>query len=233
MIIDCISDLHGYYPELEGGDLLILAGDYTCSDKIHQWAEFFSWLKKQNYRKKVIIGGNHDNFMMNGFPKNEEEAKDLKDVQSFLKEYGEFDSEDFEYLCDSGTEFEGLKIWGSPWTKYFKGMNPHAMAFTLENEDKLNEKWKLIPSDIDILITHIPPYCILDEVPYYKKISENFGSVTLRNRTLNSSYFKKKRLHVFGHIHASGGKSIDLTSCKYVNASLMDEVYDPVFNPLP
>ncbi len=30
MIIDCISDLHGYYPKLEGGDLLIVAGDLTA-----------------------------------------------------------------------------------------------------------------------------------------------------------------------------------------------------------
>ncbi len=27
MIIDCISDLHGFYPELLGGDLLIVGGD--------------------------------------------------------------------------------------------------------------------------------------------------------------------------------------------------------------
>lgn len=32
MIIDCISDLHGYYPELGGGDLLIVAGDLTARD---------------------------------------------------------------------------------------------------------------------------------------------------------------------------------------------------------
>lgn len=33
MIIDCISDLHGQYPQLEGGDLLIVAGDLTARDK--------------------------------------------------------------------------------------------------------------------------------------------------------------------------------------------------------
>jgi len=37
MIIDCISDLHGYYPELEGGDLLIIAGDLIGHfDRINQ-----------------------------------------------------------------------------------------------------------------------------------------------------------------------------------------------------
>lgn len=90
MDVTCISDLHGNYPELEGGDLLIIAGDYTASDKITQWEQFFKWLKGQDYRKKILIAGNHDNFMMSGFPHNQLEAEGISD---------------FEYLCDSGTEF--------------------------------------------------------------------------------------------------------------------------------
>lgn len=31
MIIDFISDTHGHYPELEGGDLLIVAGNPTAN----------------------------------------------------------------------------------------------------------------------------------------------------------------------------------------------------------
>ena len=34
MIIDCISDLHGAYPHLEGGDLLIVGGDLTSRDSV-------------------------------------------------------------------------------------------------------------------------------------------------------------------------------------------------------
>jgi hypothetical protein len=32
MDVTCISDLHGYLPKLEGGDLLIIAGDMTARD---------------------------------------------------------------------------------------------------------------------------------------------------------------------------------------------------------
>lgn len=34
MIIDCIADLHSHYPKLDGGDLLIVAGDLTDRDSL-------------------------------------------------------------------------------------------------------------------------------------------------------------------------------------------------------
>src|ERR1700748_3248881 len=110
MKITCISDIHGEYPETTGGDLLILAGDYTGSDKIPQWDAFYKWLHKQDYRKKIMIAGNHDGFLIH--------AMNTADYREIIGEWGE----DYEYLCDSGTEFEGLKIWGSPWSLLFSGI---------------------------------------------------------------------------------------------------------------
>src|SRR4051812_46364686 len=101
MIIDCISDLHGYYPQLKGGDLLIVAGDLTESDKTIQYGQFSDWLHRQKYGKKVLLAGNHDNlFEESGFEKIQDSYKDIG----------------IEYVCDSGTEFENIKIWGTPWT---------------------------------------------------------------------------------------------------------------------
>lgn len=213
MIIDCISDLHGEYPELRGGDLLILAGDYTGSGAYVQWDDFFSWLEQQSYRKKVLIAGNHDNYLMNALPWTRylDDADDL-----FPRKH------DFEYLCDSGTEFGGLKIWGSPWTKTFKGMNPHCMYFTCDTDDELEEYWNLIPDDTDILITHSPPHKTYDEVIRKK---EHVGSPSLRRHVMSRI---KPKLHVFGHIHEWGGCTIDSNVTLFVNASIMNEVYDPV-----
>ena len=61
MIVDCIGCLHGARPHLEGGDLLIVTGDLCARDEYDEYVAFFEWLKKQKYRKKIFISGNHDN----------------------------------------------------------------------------------------------------------------------------------------------------------------------------
>jgi Icc-related predicted phosphoesterase len=167
MIIDCIGCLHGNYPKLEGGDLLIVTGDLTARDDIDEYIYFVEWLNYQKYKKKIVISGNHDNL-----------------VKDHLK-WKDDPPTAFEYLCDSGTEFEGLKIWGSPWTSTFEGMNPHCMAFTCDSEENLEIKWARIPDDIDILITHSPPYGILDGIPIkYDGTMFHVGSPSLREHVM-------------------------------------------------
>ncbi len=236
MIIDCISDLHGFYPELEGGDLLIVAGDLTAAEGADEQLEFISWLQASRYKKKVVIAGNHDNWL-----------EKVKRRDPFLY-WG------IEYLCDSGTEFEyeepsckewgsregplgivpyekkKLKIWGSPWTKTFEGINPHCKAFTVDTEDELMDKFNLIPHDIDILITHEAPLGILDKTTK----GNSSGSAALFAWL---KYVGRPRVHVFGHIHeaygqveffASHGNKMMIS----VNASYVNERYQPVNKPM-
>lgn len=229
MIVDIASDLHGFFPELEGGDILILAGDYTKSDTLSEWSDFFCWLKKQNYRKKILISGNHDNFFCTGFPKNQQEADDLKEVNEFLNDLGYDSLNDFDYLCDSGIEFEGLKIWGSPWTSSFEGINPNCKAFTIEPskyiEDIFDSYYTLIPQDTDILVTHSPPYRIMDKT----NKGHYVGSKSLRQHVLSRI---SPKLHAFGHIHECGGIMIDSVLTKFVNASIVNEKYENVNKPI-
>ena len=214
MIIDCISDLHGEYPALEGGDLLIVAGDLTATDSHGNLKDFYDWLRNQQYRKKVVIGGNHDNYFY---------ACHSHVNPSILP----FALANTHYLCDSGTEFEGLKIWGSPWTRTFPGMNPHCMAFTCDTEEELLEKWKLIPSDVDILVTHSPPFTILDKT----RRGEQVGSTSLMGEHITRL---RPHLWVFGHIHESYGQESGFlwNEAIYVNASHVNEDYDPVNKPI-
>lgn len=214
MIIDCISDLHGHYPNLRGGDLLIVAGDFTENDTKKEHEEFLLWIQDQNYRKKIFISGNHDNFYQNFGPIN----------MLMIA----------EYLCDSGTEFEGLKIWGSPWTKKFEGMNPKCMAFTCEGEKELAKKFKKIPKNTDILITHSPPFGCLDE----NTVRNHCGSAAL---SINISRVQPA-LCIFGHVHESYGKITAHMRMMpkhrirreiiLINASHCNERYEPVNQPI-
>lgn len=211
MKIDCISDLHGHYPQLEGGDLLIVAGDLVAYSTGFDYGHFYEWLHQLDYRKKVVIAGNHDSF--------------LQKIPEFFKVTGHAD-----YLCDSGTELEGLKIWGSPWTLKFKGQNPKAMAFSLDTEEELAKKWAMIPEDTDILITHSPYWGILDK----NTKGQMCGSFSL-NQYMSTRI--RPRISVCGHIHESYGKvemenEIENVKYQFVNASHVNERYEPVNAPI-
>jgi len=217
MIIDALSDLHGNLPVLPGGDLLILAGDYTATGKLKEWQIFFNWLEDQQYQKKVLIAGNHDDLMAIGFPKDQEEFDTLFEVRDFLEV-----EENYDYLCDSSIEFEGLKIWGSPWTRPFIGINPRCKHFTSNDETFLEKKFSAIPDDTDILITHGPPLGILDSNYKYS----HSGDSLLKDRV----WKVKPLIHLFGHIHEQGGKRYEMEYADgqktlFMNVSIVDEEY--------
>jgi Icc-related predicted phosphoesterase len=214
MIIDCIGCLHGAKPELEGGDLLIVTGDLTARDSYEQYFDFFKWIANTRYKKRIVIAGNHDN---------------LAETQEILT----IPNADFDYLCDSGTEFEGLKIWGSPWTASFKGINPKCCAFTMpfgcDTEEHLMDQWKLIPNDTDILITHSPSFGNYDWIKNPDgSIGPSVGSVSLWMRCLEI----KPKLHVFSHIHEAYGNCVHHNGIRLVNCSIMNEKYKPVNKPV-
>ena len=214
MDITCISDLHGHYPQLEGGNLLIVAGDLTARDDDYEYWQFNKWIKDQayEYEKVIVIAGNHDNLL----------------IQTPNRHMAHVYCHPAEYLCDSGTDFEGLKIWGTPWTKTFEGMNPHCKAFTFDTEEELAEKWKLIPDNTDILVTHSPPYGILDKTIF----NERVGSKSLSHKIgLNDN---PPKLWVWGHIHEAYGKDLPVRgkNCIMVNASHVNEFYKPVNHPV-
>jgi len=214
MKIDCCADLHGHLPDLEGGDLLIIAGDITASDKICQWSTFYRWMEVQKYKKIIYVAGNHDNHLI--------DSKISKKAYFLLDEK---EKPIYEYICDSGTEFEGLKIWGSPWTLAFEGMNPHVKAFTKETEHELWMEWEKIPDDTDILITHSPPYKTLDKTLHGLHV----GSSTLYGQL---KYKLRPKLHVYGHIHEGYGQIEKFPGRISVNASIMNVHYQPVNKPI-
>lgn len=211
MKITCTADLHGHFPKLPGGDLLIVAGDLTAKHTQDEFDYFLEYLCEQQYERMIFIAGNHDTFFE-------------EDEQTYV---GSLIS-----LFDSGVDVDGWKIWGSPWSLKFKGINPKCCAYTAINEDQLNDQWRLIPDDTEILITHMPPYGILDGVPnFYDGTLFHCGSTSLLARIKE---LKNLKLHVFGHIHEGFGMVDDRQApgVQFVNASYVNQAYKPVNFPI-
>lgn len=213
MLIDCISDLHGYQPELTGGDLLIVAGDLTARDFASEHGKYCHWQYNLPYEKIIFIAGNHDGYI--------EKRPDL-----YID--GCDNTGKVAYLQDSGIEYKGFKIWGSPWTPTF-----YDWHFMKDRGAEIKKKWDLIPEDTDILITHGPPFGILDKVKYSSRGNPHgfAGCEELRNAIERI----QPRLHVFGHVHEGYGQlTLKCTprDILCVNASIMDEKYRPVNKPI-
>jgi len=209
--IDIISDTHCAEPKLGGGDILIHAGDLTYRGRLEEVTKALIWLNAQDYSHIIMVAGNHD-FM---FERNPLMAKQL------LENYGS----NITYLEDSSVTVEGLKIWGSPYTPWF-----NSWAFNLY-EPELKKQWDKIPDDTDILITHGPPYKILDQVQaiYSSNKGEHVGCKHLLQRIKEV----KPMYHIFGHIHEQYSISMpkDIPDTTFINASIMNVRYSPVNSP--
>ncbi len=223
----CISDTHTktHGLSLPPGDVLIHAGDFTSTGFPDEVEAFNTYLAAQKYQYKVIIAGNHDltfdleNYDNNLKPRFHSYAPRYMDKKSFIAKEVKEKLKDCIYLEDSSCEIFGYKIYGSPWSPVF-----YDWAFNLPRGDKILEKWKKIPSDTDILITHGPPHKILD------KTSNNFnaGCEDLL-REIKSRI--KPKYHIFGHIHEGYGVKEE-EGTVYINASICTLSYRPTNKPI-
>jgi Icc-related predicted phosphoesterase len=165
---------------------------------------FVPWLRRTPARQRVFIAGNHD-FVF----------ADEPSLVAYIDWPG-------IYLQDSGCVWEGVNIWGSPWTNFLPGW-----VFTAR-EEELDCYWDLIPDDTQVLLVHGPPQGIGDEV--IGNLSGDVlhvGSLTLMDALTRLS---KLKLVVFGHIHECSGL-YRMGKMTLVNAALMDVGYYPVNPP--
>lgn len=192
MKIVCTSDTHFKHDRVSfpDGDVLIMAGDITLYGEITELTEINKWIDESRYNHVVIIAGNHDRCLITNDGKQE------------LK------SNKIHYLEDSGVMIDGVKFYGSPWTR---PLFSYGWAFGM-SEDKLDVIWSRVPLDTDVLITHSPPRGIRDvNVDGY-----SCGSFSLLDRVQSAI---RPKLHVFGHIHEGYGTLVT-DDTLFINASL-------------
>ncbi len=205
MRIVCISDLHGKIERvtLPEGDLLLIAGDMTNTGTIVEYAQFNHHLEKIAPRYKhgvLLIEGNHDWLG--------ERQPDL--ARSILS--------NVTLLRHESATIDRVTFFGSPYTPEFCDW-----SFNVPRGAPIRAKWDQIPA-CDVLVTHGPPYSVLDDASAY---NAGLGCHDL----LAAVKRLKPRLHVFGHIHGGAGtKTIDGTI--FVNAAICDEYYYPGNAPI-
>jgi Icc-related predicted phosphoesterase len=198
MKLTFISDTHSVHEKLklEDGDILFHCGDMSKRGEVREVNNIAHYLARQPFRHKVVIAGNHDFCFEN---QHREQAEKV------LSDYG------IIYLNDSGINIEGIKIWGSPIQPCF-----HDWAFNRERGQEIKKHWDLIPDDIHILITHGPPYGILDAT--FSGLS--VGCEELLKRVTQV----KPHIHAFGHIHESYGIQT-MGATRFVNSCITDLRY--------
>jgi Icc-related predicted phosphoesterase len=198
-----ISDTHNKHKQLiiPECDFLIHSGDFSSMGYEHEVIGFLSWFNKQKAKYKIFVAGNHDWI----FERNRTLAKSLI-------------PEGIIYLEDEAIEIEGINFYGTPVNIEFCNW-----AFN-RTEESLKRYFDQIPDNTDILITHNPPYEILDEV--------NNNGIHLGSPSLIDNIRRVNPLiAVYGHIHSGHGtKKIGETL--FINASNLDEKYQVAYEPI-
>ena len=204
MKICFISDTHELHDKLKlpESDILVHAGDLTMGGDVKACRTALAWLNAQPHEHVVFVAGNHDF----AFESNNKDVL-LKGFERLI------------YLQDTEKEIKGLRFYGSPVQPWF-----HDWAFNVQRGEAIRRYWDLIPGDVDVLITHGPPFGILDQS--IKGKTDHLGCEELAD-TLSVIHPK---IHVFGHIHGSYGRW-DASDTKYINASVVNEAYQVVNEP--
>jgi predicted phosphodiesterase len=192
-----LSDTHGHHSKLDApeGDVLVHAGDFCSTGKEEQARRFARWLAAQPHAHKVVIAGNHDRCLE-------------LDMSLGAKLF-----EGATYLLDSGATLAGLTFYGSPWQPEFLNW-----SFNLPRGEPLRQVWAKIPAGIDVLITHGPPFGVLDRT---------FQGALVGCEELRTAVDRvQPRLHVFGHIHEAAGAQRE-SGVLFVNAATCTLAYQP------
>ena len=208
--IVCISDTHEKHAQVvvPEGDILIHAGDSTFCGEFHAVASFAAWLKQQPHQHKLVIAGNHELSF---------QTPHREIMINLLREAGAI------YLEDSAYEIDEILFYGAPWQPEFFNW-----AFNLPRDGKdLENKWSKIPEKTNVLITHGPPYGILDGVQEQDRGPQ--GCKKLKKRVMRLPNLK---CHIFGHLHHDGGKTLTVAGVQFVNAAICTDAYNPTNLPV-
>jgi len=196
------SDTHARHRDLKvpDGDIFIHCGDISRYGEINTFLDFNDWLRELPHTFKLFTAGNHDRARATMIKKM---------ITNGI------------FLNESGFEWGGVKFWGSPQTPSVWDRKEE-YCFVRNDEEDATRIWNRIPDKVDVLITHGPPFGILD---YVNQTVGHQGDKYLLDRILQV----KPKIHGFGHIHEEGESVIKQRyGIKFINCSAMDGDYSMV-----
>ena len=213
MRIVALSDIHGFHDRVSipDGDVFICGGDFSMRAKHHHVVEFARWVNSLPHQHKIVVPGNHDM----ACECHETWAKEEFSPSVFLKH-------EFQ---DVG----GLKVFGSAYSSSIYEPSRWCYDYPRYGE-RGKQLWNSIRNtpEIDVLITHGPPYGFGDLVKsVHKGEDPHVGDQTL----LNVVNDLKPKVHIFGHIHEGYGVYSNEHGTQFFNVCVCNVDYEPV-NPV-
>lgn len=232
MKLICISDTHGRHSELgvlPDGDVLIHCGDFSSHGTPNETHRFLDWFEAQPHQYKILIAGNHDCLMDDQHEMNSvisltsnSESVDINVARSRIRQ-----GVKFKYLQEESIEIEGVRFYGAPYVAESMGTTP--WAFGACNDLHADLIWSRVPNNIDILITHGPPYGILDkERLSHGHKPKHIGCDVLLMHVKGRI---KPRYHLFGHCHGQQGVHVT-DSTTFMNVTSHGAHNMPLLDPV-
>lgn len=207
----CFSDTHKRIKfSLTQCHFAICAGDVCAMGKEGDYREFMKWFDNQPAVHKIYVPGNHDVFC-------EEKMDFARNIAA---------ANGVHFLHNSGINLDGIKFWGTATQPFFCNWSFNV----IDVRDRARD-FALIPEGTNMLITHCPPYGILDSPPpsvwNNRSTEEHVGCRAL----LAAVVRVKPRFHIFGHIHREYGQ-FRRNGTLFVNASICSEQYQQLNAPV-
>lgn len=206
MKIVAMADVHNTFKfSIPDGDVLVVCGDLTYTGALSELRTTAEYLAKLPHPNKIVVAGNHD-FCLEGRQFRHPFVKPALRIEAedILFENG------LKYLYGTSIVIDGLKFFGGPWTPVY-----HDWAFNLNPQER-EAVWATTPDDVDVLLSHGPPYGYGDLTTHGQRV----GCEAL----LNAIDAKRPRVVCFGHIHEDVGQWTRGSS-RLINCSVGYPVY--------
>ncbi len=205
-------------------DVLLHCGDLTVTGQSVEFVNAIDMLSKFNAELKLVIAGNHDLSLDSEYekhrgpgqyhfppvgPNSNYQASEYMRCKMATKAGITYLEEGLHsFVLDSGAQFS---IYASPHQPHYNGSS---WGFSYpRDEDRFNPLHLVAPHmkptainpipdypRVDIIMTHGPPYGILDRTKEW----QNVGCEALLGALIRA----KPKLHCFGHIHEAMGAGI-------------------------